>query len=64
MKQVIGRCDSRYLIDNGDGTGYIYDVDSGTFYPPHGIVSLYAKLPWETPTDIPEDLMEILLEED
>ena len=40
---VTGVRDNQFMVDLGDGTGSIYNVDEDWLYPPRGVATLAAQ---------------------
>jgi hypothetical protein len=50
---VTGQRPPQYLIDLGDGRGFIYDAELDVSYPPRAVVTLASQPYWEDPVDVP-----------
>ena len=57
---VTGKRGDQYLVDLGDGTGQIYDVDDDWLYPPRDVGTLAAQGYWVDPGPLPPAVEQLL----
>ena len=58
--EVTGQRPPQYLIDLGDGRGFIYDAELDVSYPPRAVVTLASQPYWEDPVDVPAAVQELV----
>ena len=58
MSVLVATNGEQYLLDNGDGTGQVYDIETGSFTKPKSLDSFLSRGYWTKASVVPKQLVD------